>query len=58
MLSGTCILLCAILLADKASAVQSNSHPVDGPCFYEQRDDGKLIKLESVRVSEKGCTVS
>ena len=57
MLSETCILLCAILLADRASTVRSNSHPDDGPCFYEQRDDGKLIKLESVRVSEKGCTL-
>ena len=25
----------------------------DGPCFYEQRNDGRLLKIEGVKVSWK-----
>ena len=53
MLSATCILLCAILFADTASTARSSNHD-DGPCFYEQRNDGKLVKIEGVRVSKNG----
>ena len=59
MLSAVGILLCAILFADRASTARSSNHD-DGPCFYEQRNDGKLVKIDGVRVSEIGqdCTVS
>ena len=51
MLPATCIVLCVILL-DRLPTVQSSYYD-DGPCFYEQRNDGKLLKIEGVRVSGK-----
>ena len=49
--SATCILLCAILFADRVWTARSSNYD-NGPCFYEQRNDEKLVKIEGVRVSE------
>ena len=48
-----CYLLCVIQFEKLHASLGLHYDTFNGPCFYEQRDDGKLLKIEGVKVSSK-----